>query len=131
MDDRYLKYYLQQAGSGVGPVFTGATYQRGHGIGSFLSNLFRSVFPLIKSGAKAVGKEALNAGFGLLRDTINQKPIKQSLKHRMRDAGESLMTQVENKIDTMKGSGYKKMKRKRKQQSRRVVKRRRTSDIFS
>ena len=89
MSNHYVDYYTRQAGSGVGPVFVGSPYQRGHGIGNFLSSLFRTVFPLVKSGAKAIGKEALNAGFGVLRDQINRKPLKTSLKNRMRAAGDT------------------------------------------
>jgi hypothetical protein len=122
----YVNYYVNQAGKGVGPVFTGAHHQHGHGIGNFLSSLFRAVFPLVKSGAKAIGKEAMDAGFGMLRDTINRKPLKQSMKERMRSAGDHLMTKAEQKIDEMQGSGY---KRKRKPQKKRPVKRLKR-DIF-
>ena len=111
MTNPYVSYYLNQAGTGVGPVFRGAPYQRGHGIGSWLSSIFRSVFPMLKSGAKTLGQEALNAGFGVLRDAITRKPLRESLKSRMREAGSNLMNVAEQKIDTMKGSGY---KRKRK-----------------
>lgn len=130
--DPYVSYYVKQAGNGIGPVFAGSPIQKGHGIGSWLGSLFRSVFPLLKSGAQAVGKEALNAGFGVLRDTINQKPLKESFKSRMRSAGDSLMGKAEQKIDSMKGSGYKCKKRKLHPQSTSVIKRRRLpKDIFS
>ena len=135
MSNHYVDYYTRQAGGGVGPVFVGSPYQRGHGIGNFLSSLFRTVFPLFKSGAKAVGKEALNAGFGVLRDQINRKPLKQSLKDRMRAAGDNLMTKAETKIDTMSGSGYKRKRSgrvgqyKRRSGSRQVKRLKR--DIFS
>lgn len=135
MNDPYVSYYLRQAGSGVGPIFKGSPLQRGHGIGSFLSQIFRSVFPLLKSGAKAVGKEALNAGFGVLRDSIDRKPLHESVKARMREAGGSLMTKAERKIDSMKGSGYKCKKRRARRQSVSGIKRRKVTplhrDIFS
>jgi hypothetical protein len=56
MTNPYVSCYLNQAGSGIGPVFVGAPYQRGHGIGSCLSGMFRSVFLMLKSGAKTLGK---------------------------------------------------------------------------
>ena len=121
----YVDYYARQAGGEVGDVFRGASYQRGHGIGNFLSNIFRTVFPLFKSGAKAIGKQALDAGFGVLRDQINRKPLKQSLKERMRSAGDNLMRQAESKIDGMRGAGY---KRKRVQPKKQVKRLKR--DIF-
>jgi len=43
----------------IGPVYIASfSIQRGNGIGSF-RGLFRFVTPLLYSGAKAVGKEAL------------------------------------------------------------------------
>ncbi|KAF4529668.1 hypothetical protein B566_EDAN017509 [Ephemera danica] len=116
----YVSYYVNQAGSGIGPVFQGAAHQRGFG---FFGNLFRAVFPLFKSGAKAIGTEALNAGFGLLRDKINQKDLKTSLKERMRDAGNNLMSKAEQKIDHMQGSGYKCCRKRKKQHFNAVSKR--------
>jgi len=60
--DRYTRYYVNQIGGGgeVGPVYrANFRVQRGNGIGSFFRGLFRCVKPLLNSGAKAVGKEAL------------------------------------------------------------------------
>jgi hypothetical protein len=132
MSDAIVDYYLKQAGSGVGPVFEGAPYQRGHGIGNFFSSLFKRVFPFIKSGAKVVGKEALNAGLGFLSDTIaKQKPVDESMKSRLKEAGRNLMTRAEQQL----GSGYKNRKRKAKHQSVPDLKRKRIilkkRDIFS
>jgi hypothetical protein len=50
-----VQYYLRQAGrnsrrdrNGIGPVYASPLYlQRGHGIGSFLGGLFRSVRPFV------------------------------------------------------------------------------------
>lgn len=105
----YEHYYSNQAGSGVGIIYRGVAHQRGHGIGSFLGGLFRSVFPLLTSGAKAVGKEALSAGVGVLSDMINQaRPIKESLKSHFKDASANLKRKADNKINSfMSGSGYK------------------------
>jgi|SRR5436190_7257719 len=67
--DPYLAYYRhQQLGHGVSSVYRGATFQRGHGIGSILGGLIRTFSPLIKSGTSAVGKEALRTGVGFLGD---------------------------------------------------------------
>jgi hypothetical protein len=59
--DRYTRYYVNQSGGGgeVGPVYRASfRVQRGNGIGSFRGP-FRFVKPLLYSGVKAVGKEAL------------------------------------------------------------------------
>lgn len=109
----YHHYYSHQAGSGIGIIYKGAPYQRGHGIGSFLGGLFRSVLPLLKSGAKFVGKEALNAGAGLLSDLVNARPLDESVKTRLKTVSGNLKRKADEKIDSMmSGSGYK-MKRQR------------------
>ena len=65
------QYYIRQAGggggrgrgeSGIGPIYTISPFvQRGHGIGSFLSGLFRTVRPILWSGAKTLGRESVRA----------------------------------------------------------------------
>lgn len=107
----YDHYYTHQAGSGIGVIYKGASHQRGHGIGSFLGGLFRSVLPLLRNGAKVVGKEALNAGVGLLSDMVQTKPLDESLKYRIKEATTNLKRKADDKIDrVMKGSGYKSKK---------------------
>jgi hypothetical protein len=74
MKNRLTHYYLVQAGrgaltGGIGPVYSVQPFlQRGHGIGSFLSNLFRLVLPVLWSGVKAVGKESLRTGSKISSD---------------------------------------------------------------
>lgn len=104
----YEHYYTHQAGSGIGVVYKGASYQRGHGIGSFLGGLFRTVLPLLSSGAKAIGKEALSAGVGLLSDMVSARPMEDSIKERLKEVGSNLKRRADNKIDriNMSGSGY-------------------------
>lgn len=108
----YEHYYTHQAGSGIGVIYKGALHQRGHGIGSFLGGLFRSVLPLLSSGAKVIGKEALNAGVGLLKDMAATRPMEESIKNRFKEATSNLKRRADNKIDTvMSGSGYKSKRR--------------------
>lgn len=107
----YHHYYANQAGTGVGVIYKGVPYQRGHGIGSFLGGLFRSVLPLLSSGAKVIGKEALNAGVGLLSDMVNARPLEESVTNRFKDATSNLKRKADDKMDrVMKGSGYKNRK---------------------
>lgn len=137
----YEHYYLHQAGSGVGIVYKGVPFQRGHGIGSFLGGLFRSVIPLLSSGFRAVGKETLDAGIGLLSDMVNSRPMESSIKSRFKDASANLKRKADEKIDSlMSGSGYK-MSTKRRERliplkaSRRrgskKIKKYNVEDIFS
>ena len=126
MADAYTSYYLRQAeGAQYGGGFSGS--QKGDGLGSFLGGLFRRVFPLLKSGAKAFGSEALSTGVGLLKDALTGKSMKESVRSRITDAGTNLTTKAARKMESMVGSGYKRRQRKRKSQSRSVIKRRRTS----
>jgi hypothetical protein len=67
--DQYTRYYVNQSGggSGIGPVYRAIfMVQRGKGLGSFFRGLFRFVKPLLYSGAKAVGKEALKTGSNII-----------------------------------------------------------------
>ena len=57
----YDDYYAQQVGGAL-PYFAGARVQRGHGFGSLFGGLLRSVAPLIKRGALALGNRALKTG---------------------------------------------------------------------
>lgn len=112
--DRYEEYFNTQVGcgysGGVGRVYMGSPYQRGHGgIGSFLAGIFRRVLPLLTRGAKAVGKEALRSGMNIVSDvTMKNTPIKESFRKRVRQSGEILKRKAEEKLDNlMEGSGYK------------------------
>jgi hypothetical protein len=74
--DRYTSYYVNQSGGGeIGPVYTVSfRMQRGNGIGYFFGGLLRFVKPILYSGAKAVGKEALKTGAHIITDILNNEP---------------------------------------------------------
>lgn len=104
-----MSYYENQIGGGrVNNVFVGSPYQRGHGIGSFLGGLFRSVLPLLTRGAKAIGKEALRGGLHIIEDVSgNNIPFRDSLRRRAAESGRNLQRKTNEKIDLlMNGSGY-------------------------
>jgi hypothetical protein len=112
LDDPYLRYYANQAGHGVSNVYRGAEYQRGHGIGSFLGGLFRTVTPLLKSGVKVLGKEALRSGVGLMNDLIYAVPPNDAVKNRVKELTGNLKRRADQKIDSvMEGSGYKRSRK--------------------
>ena len=56
----YDNYYASRVGAGI-PVYPGGELQYGHGLGNLLGGLFRSAIPLLKKGATALGKTALQA----------------------------------------------------------------------
>ena len=81
------QYYLQQAGSGMGTIYQGPIYQTGHGVGSFLAKVYRTVFPYIKSGAKKIGREILKTGADIVHDMTDENvPFKEALKKRSKEA---------------------------------------------
>ncbi len=118
--ERYDEFFNYQTGGGgvgkgVGRIFVGSPYQRGHGgIGSFLAGIFRKVLPLLSSGAKVVGQEALRAGINVVSDMAKNTPVNESLRNRIRESGVNLKRKAVNKLDammTMEGSGYKRARR--------------------
>jgi hypothetical protein len=97
-DALYQKYY-SQTGQGNIPVFRGELYQSGYGIGGLLSGLFRSIIPmlgrtvkpLLKTGARALGKAALRAGKQVLKDSGTGK---QTLKQSVRQAAKKELARL-------------------------------------
>jgi hypothetical protein len=111
--DQYTRYYVKQSGGGnIGPVYRASfRVQRGNGIESFFRGLFRFVKPLLYSGAKAFGKEALKTGSNILTDILHkqpEQPMGDIFNTRFGDAKDKL----EQKIKKMMGSGLG-LKRKR------------------
>ena len=50
--------YLSQVGHRM-PYFAGARVQQGYGLGNLFSSIAKSVLPLVKKGAKTLGKQVL------------------------------------------------------------------------
>ena len=78
-------YYLNQCGHGM-PVFYGARMQRGHGIGSVISGLLRSIFPVLKRVAPVISKKALQTGIDIESEVAAGQSLKESAKSRVTDA---------------------------------------------
>jgi hypothetical protein len=78
--DPLVRYYLRQAGrsyrrgdNDIGHVYSTSPFlQRGHGLGSFLSGLFRTLRPILWSGVKSLGREALRTGGNILSDIADK-----------------------------------------------------------
>jgi hypothetical protein len=77
----YSDHYAQ-SGSGL-PYFTGYRGQRGHGLGSFLSGLFRSALPILRRGLGFFGREALRTGAKIATDVSEGQSIADSAKRRV------------------------------------------------
>ena len=106
MKDPLLQYYLHQAGrgshGGIGPIYSVPPFlQCGHGLGSFLSGLFRLVRPVLWSGLKAVGRETLRTGGRILSDLADNtagdvKPRHIIAKHVV-DSAQTLIEKLRGK----------------------------------
>ena len=86
----YNEYYAQQVGGAL-PYFTGSRVQRGHGFGSLLGDLLRTVAPLIKRGALALGNRALKTGTQIAGDVLSGQNIRTAAKRRVKIAGNELL----------------------------------------
>jgi hypothetical protein len=76
-------YYQAQTG-GIIPAFSGTTMQqRGSGIGSFLSGLFRAAIPILKNVGRKVLPRLARAGVRNVGDVITKrrKPAEAFVKH--------------------------------------------------
>ena len=125
----YHDYYIHQAGKGY-PVFAGRIYQRGHGLGSIFGGLFKTALPVLKKGAKTLGREALKMGLNIAGDVVQGRNIKQAAEARLKSTGQNLFQKA---MDTVGPPGQRAMKgpAKRKKTRRRQTKQRNTSnDIF-
>jgi len=119
----YEDYYTQ-SGRGM-PVFVGARYQRGHGLGSILSGLVRRIIlPFFRANGRTIASKAIKTGVQVANDVAQGKSFKESAKRRI-PAG---IKEAVEKIDSQTGSGTSKSKR-RLRASRR--KRPRYNDIFA
>ena len=78
--DMYEDYYAKQSGGSM-PVFVGTKRQRGHGIGSMLSGLFRNVvLPFLKGNVGSLAGNVLKTGAQVLDDVVQGKSLKDTVK---------------------------------------------------
>ena len=97
----YENYYLSQVGHGM-PYFSGARIQQGYGLGNLFSSIAKSVLPLVKSGAKAVGKQVLQSGVDFASDVLNGKNAKQAAIDRAKSASSNLLQAAKRKAKPKK-----------------------------
>ena len=129
MNNPYVRYYLDQQGHGM-TVFRGSPWQLGHGqMGYGLGGLFRSVartvMPMVKSGAKALGNIALNSGANFIGDVLAGKNVKEAAKARTREAADATKQKAVQRLRAyaQTGSG----KRHKKPTAKQRAKKRKTS----
>jgi hypothetical protein len=125
----YENYYQNQCGHGM-PVFYGARMQRGHGLGSIFSGLFRTVFPILKRIAPIIGRKALQTGVQIAGDVASGQSFKNAAKTRVVDVINEGINKIIPTQEAQSGSG---IRRKRRYHRHRISKKnkRRKLDIFS
>lgn len=115
------------------PIFTGSRYQKGHGIGNLFSGVFRAALPLVKKGALALGKTALQTGINIAKDSIQGKDIKLAFQDNLKETGNNILTKS-TKYSAKNNPNKKRKLSKKTVSSKSKAKRKRprlTSDIFS
>lgn len=138
INDQYNSLYNQTGNGANIPIYRGGSVQRGYGLGSIFSGLVKSAIPLLKSGAKSLGKTALKTGLNVARDAIEGKNIKQAFTDNLQQAGSETL---DNLIDTVSKSSHRKKrtnKRRMTSNDSAIPKKKRrkntptkTKDIFS
>ena len=124
----YENYYLSQVGHGM-PYFAGARVQQGYGLGNPFS--FKSVLPLVKKGAKTLGKQVLQSGVEFASDVLHGKNAKQAAIDQARAAGSNLLQVAKQQVGKRKAAQQKIGKRKAAPRKVQKKKRKRHHDIFS
>ena len=118
----YKKFYLDQVGNGN--AFQGAAIQRGYGLGGILGGLFRAATPLLKQGAKVIGKRMLRTGLDIAGDALSGRNVKHSAKRRLMQAGRELVSGATS------SRHIKRKATRRRAISSRAKRQRRSPDIF-
>jgi uncharacterized protein YidB (DUF937 family) len=112
------------------PVFIGSAWQRGsgqvgYGIGGLFKSLARTIMPMVKSGAKTLGKAALNTGANVLGDVLSGKNVKEAAKSRVNETADALKQKAVNKFQKFQQTGN--GKRARTKTAKNTTKKRKAS----
>lgn len=103
--------HYNQSGRGMN-VFHGQQIQKGYGIGSIFSGLMKTALPMIKRGALALGKTALDTGLKVARDRLNGQSMRQSAKNHFEDFGQQFISNIKDKKGAAPKNNSRKNKRK-------------------
>ena len=125
----YHDYYLHQAGKGY-PVYAGSRYQRGHGLGSIFGGLIKAAMPLLKKGAKTLGREALKTGLNIVGDAVEGKNIKEATTARLKSTGKTLLQKATDKVGPPGEPNIKERVRPKKIRRRQTKQQSTLKDIF-
>ena len=110
-----------QCGNGLAG-FEGVRYQKGFGL---LGNLFAKALPYLKQFGKYIGKKLLGLGSDIASDVVDGKPIKESVKQRVKSSAKIVAEDGMTKLQDLfqKGNGRRRrVARKARKPKRRPVK---------
>lgn len=115
-----FKHYFEAQASQSGFGFVGHRYQRGSGLGSIFSGLFRAVAPLAKSAIKTVGKTAATTGLQIASDALQGRNLSEAVEHRTKEAAGQLIEKGKRKlVNTLSSPSQPPAKRRRKKKQQR------------
>ena len=105
------------------PVFRGSAWQMGHGqkgygLGGLFRSVARSVMPLVKNGAKALGNIALNSGANFVSDVLAGKNVKQAAKARALEDVNTEKTKAAQRVQRFPQTGQGRARTRSKSTSR-------------
>ena len=129
MNNPYIRYYLDQQGHRM-PVFRDSRWQLGHGqmgygLDGLFCNISKTVMPMVKSGAKALGNIALNSGANFIGDVLTGKNVKEAAKARTREAADATKQKAVQRLRTYAQTGSR--RRHKKTTAKKRAKKRNTS----
>ena len=119
----YDDYYRKQHGNGGYAVHRGRT-QRGNGLGGMLKSGLSAILPMLKSGAKSIGKSLLNTGIGIAQDALEGKDVGASSTKRFKRSASSLLRDLSSTLGDKRNTGggvirtVKKTKKTRKKKAK-------------
>ena len=109
----YENCYLSEVGHGM-PYFAGARVQQGYGLGNLFSFITKIVLPLVKKGAKILGKQVLQSCVEFASDVLQGKNVKQTAIDQAKAAGSNLLQVAQQRVGKRKAVLRKVQNKKRK-----------------
>ena len=113
-------YYMEQSGHGQpSNYYSGPYYQRGYGLGGMFRKFFNWIVPLVrthalpamKTGAKELGKVALESVSDVAKDALAGRDVRESVKTQadvLRGKASEAVDDLKNKAEQLlEGKGIK------------------------
>jgi hypothetical protein len=126
MENPYMSYYVDQAGSGYA-AYSGARYQNGNG---FLGKILKKFKPALRY----IGRQGLKTVSSIGRDLLNGENFIESAKANFTNTGKNILSDAIDRADKyveQNGNGLKRKRlyKKRSVKARKVVKKKATKPI--